>query len=120
MKLEDELWTAIETAILEKAQGGIASDDLVKQIKGRFSRDCYVPLLNWMQGELARLETKSGREAEDHLADLKHVCTTGMALALANIIRPGLKTDDKAGAVILGVFGKEFIHQWRAQRHDGR
>ena len=87
-----------EEKLLDVALELIASNDPLKQIKGRMIRDVMVPTSNWAEGELDRFMDASTKNIamRDNLvvaawqADFMSALSQGLGLTLAKVMAPHL------------------------------
>lgn len=100
----------LEEKILESARKAIVSDDPKMARRGRFSHDCYVPFLNWLNREYERLRDArfdSLSEEADAIAELQAVYVTAMAMLIANTM-PGWLRTQRTAAALRGIFNHDF------------
>ncbi len=84
--------------ILEAARVSIVDGDPVLGMRGRFTRDCLVPVIEWTDCEVQRLQ---GEElpTSDLVVQVSHLVDTlahGLGMTLAQVSRPLFQVNKEA------------------------
>lgn len=114
--------------LLELAQPHIVSQDPVSAIKGRFTRDCTVPIVHWLLDEYERIYGEQvlhgGTKLPEHAqaeADLLMMLMDGLGTTAGNYLKmffqDGLKRQ-LASAALVAVFAKAFESQMGIKRQE--
>jgi hypothetical protein len=111
-------------SLLDAAQLAIVSKDPLKAMKGRFARDCAVPIVHWLMDEAERiygddfvggLAVKERRHMEAE-TDLAMILMESLGFTAGNFLKgmfqPGTGRE-AAAAALISLFSSAFAKQMR-------